>query len=349
MLNIGIVGCGYWGPNLIRNFNQLDDCRVKWICDGNAERLGHVQKLYPHAKASTSYETLVNDPELDGIVICTPVRTHFPMAKMSLEAGKHTFVEKPMSDSFANCQELHELAEANGLTLMVGHTFIYNPVVRKIKETIEAGELGDVLYISCRRLNLGLFQKDINVAWDLAPHDISIILFILNEMPSSVNCQGKAHLDKNIEDVTNMSLNFSNGGFATIQSSWLDPNKVREMTIVGSRQMLVYNDLEPIEKLRVFDKRVDRPPHYDTFGEFHYSYHYGDIHSHYIKQEEPLRIEAQHFLDSINNQTKPDSSALEGMQVVRILEASSESLALGGEQITLSESGQTEPEFVMAK
>jgi len=278
---------------------------------------------------------VVHDAEIDAVVIATPVRFHFEMGKKCLEAGKHTFIEKPMAMSVAESSILNELAEKQQLTLMVGHTFIYSSPVRKIREIIRSGDLGDILYISSRRLNLGLFQKDINVAWDLAPHDISIILYTLGEIPISVNCQGKAHFTKGVEDVTNITLNLSNGGFSTIQSSWLDPNKVREMTFVGSRKMLVYDDLEPIEKIKVYDKRVEIPPHYDTFAEFHYAYHYGDMYSPYLKQSEPLKVECKHFLDCIKTGEKSDSSGTEGLQVVQILEASSKSLKNGGSEIQI--------------
>jgi predicted dehydrogenase len=244
-------------------------------------------------------------------------------------------IEKPMASSVAECRELVDIAAKNNLTLMIGHTFIYSTPVLKIKEIIETGDLGDILYISSRRLNLGLFQKDINVAWDLAPHDISIILYIFGEMPKTVNCQGEAHINPNIEDITNMSMNFANGGFATIQSSWLDPNKIREMTFVGSRKMLVYDDVEPMEKIKVYDKRVVSPPHYDTFAEFHYSYHYGDMYSPYLKLVEPLKVECQHFIDCINSGEKPQTGGLEGLQVVQILEASSKSLKSGGSKVSI--------------
>jgi predicted dehydrogenase len=240
-----------------------------------------------------------------------------------------------MATSSADCEELVSLAAKNNLTLMVGHTFIYSTPVRKIKEIVDSGEIGDVQYISSRRLNLGLFQKDINVTWDLAPHDIAIILYLIGRPPASVNCQGKAHVNLSIEDVTNMSLNFDNGGFAIIHSSWLDPNKVREMVIVGSKRMIVYNDNEPLEKIKIYDKRVEAPPHYDTFAEFHYSYHYGDAHIPYLKQVEPLKVEAQHFLDCIRNGKKPETSGLDGLRVVQILEAASRSLKNDGAKVEI--------------
>lgn len=336
MLNVGIVGCGYWGPNLIRNFNSLADCCVKKVCDADADRLAYIKDLYPHAETTSEFSEIVGDDDIDAVTIVTPVRFHFDMAKASLLAGKHTFVEKPMAASVEQCEELVRIARDKGLTLMVGHTFVYSTPVRRIKEIVDSGELGEVQYISARRLNLGLFQKDINVAWDLAPHDISIILYILDTFPISANCQGKAHVKADIEDVTNMTLNFAKGGFATIQSSWLDPNKIRQITVVGNKKMLVYDDVEPIEKIKIYDKRVDIPPHYDTFGEFQYSYHYGDMYSPYLKLVEPLKVECRHFLDCIKDGTKPLSSGEEGLMVVKILQAASESLQKGGAEVKIS-------------
>ena len=254
----------------------------------------------------------------------------------SLLAGKHTFIEKPMASSVEHCEELVDLANKNGLVLMTGHTFLYSPVVRKIKEIIDKGDIGEIRYICARRLNLGLFQKDINVAWDLAPHDISIILSIMRELPITVNCRGSAHITPGIEDVTTMCLTFSGQRSAIIHSSWLEPRKTREMTIVGSKQMIVYDDVSPLEKIRIYDTRVERPPHYDTFAEFNYAYHYGDVHVPYIKQEEPLKTECQHFLDCINQATTPMTDGRQGLELIRILEASTQSLKLGGALVNLS-------------
>ena len=337
MLNIAAVGCGYWGPNLIRNFSSLSGCKIKMVCDVDENRLAHIKVLYPEVETTFRFEDIVNNADIDAIAIATPVRFHYGMAKRSLLSGKHTFIEKPMASSLSECEELIELAGNQNLTLMVGHTFVYSQPVRKIKQIVNSGELGEIQYISSRRLNLGLFQKDINVAWDLAPHDISIILYIMNEEPVSVNCQGKAHIAPDIEDVTNMTLSFPNGGFATIHSSWLDPNKVREMTFVGTKKMLVYDDVEPMEKIKIYDKGVKTPPHYNTFAEFHYSYHYGDIYSPYLKQLEPLQVECQHFLDCISSGSKPDSSGIEGMKVVQILEAATVSLKNGGGRVKIAE------------
>src|SRR5580693_10508607 len=334
-IKVGVAGCGYWGPNLIRNFRGLADCHLKMMCDLSTARLKHLKSLYPEVEGETDYRHMLNGINLDAVVIATNVKTHFPLAKAALLAGKHTFIEKPMAASVEHCQELVDLARKKGLVLMTGHTFLYSPVVRKIKEIIDKGDIGDIRYISARRLNLGLFQKDINVAWDLAPHDLSIILSIMGEMPESVNCRGSAHITPGIEDVTTMCLSFSGQRSATVQSSWLDPRKVREMTIVGSKRMIVYDDLAPLEKIRVFDMRVERPPHYDTFAEFHYAYHYGDVYTPFVKQEEPLKTECQHFLDCIHQGLVPLTDGEKGMNLVRILEASTESLKLGGGAVQL--------------
>ena len=336
MFNIGIVGCGYWGPNLVRNFNSLSDCTVKWLCDANPDRLAYMKKLYRNIETTVKYEDMVNNNDIDAVAIATPVRLHFKMAKAALLAGKHTLIEKPMAASSEECTELIALAQKQSLTLMVGHTYIYSACVRKIKEIVEDGDLGEIQYISSRRLNLGLFQKDINVTWDLAPHDLTIVLYVLGKTPTGVNCQGKAHVTEEIEDVTNMTLTFSNGAIALIQNSWLDPNKIRQMTFVGRRRMLIYDDTEPLEKIKSYDTRVESPPLYDTFAEFQYSYHYGDMYCPYIKQDEPLKIECQHFLDCINSGTEPISSGLDGLNVVQILEAASESLKSGGTMIPIA-------------
>jgi predicted dehydrogenase len=342
MINIAVVGCGYWGPNLIRNFNSFEDCKVKIACDLDQNRLAHIKTLYSGIETTTEYDRLLEDATIDAIAIATPVHLHYEMAQRSLQAGKHTFIEKPMASSAEKCKDLIRLAETQQLTIIVGHTFIYSPPVRKIKEIVRYGDLGEIQYISARRLNLGLFQTDINVTWDLAPHDISIIIYVLDRIPISVNCHGKAHVNPDIEDVTAMTLNFDNGAFATIQSSWLDPNKIREMTFVGSKRMLVYNDVEPIEKIKIYDKRVETPPHYDTFAEFHYSYHYGDMYAPYIKQYEPLKLECQEFLNSIKTGSKPQTGGLEGLQVVQILEAALESLKNNGAMVKIDPVDLTE-------
>jgi predicted dehydrogenase len=310
---------------------------MKVICDQDVNRLKQLKTLYPEVHTETDFAKVLSDKQLDAVVIATPVRFHFKMAKAALEADKHVFIEKPMASSSAECEELNAIAESKGLTLMIGHTFLYSAPVRKIKEIVKSGDIGQIQYISSRRLNLGLYQKDINVAWDLAPHDISIILYIMECSPLSVNCRGNAHITPGIEDVTNMALTFSNNQLATIHNSWLDPRKVREMTIVGTRRMIVYDDVEPLEKIKIYDARVDRPPHYNTFAEFTYSYHYGDIYVPYVKQEEPLKVETQHFLDCINTGATPISNGQHGLELVKILEASSQSLKNQGAAVYLNE------------
>jgi predicted dehydrogenase len=337
-IKIGVVGCGYWGPNLIRNFRALPDCSLKVMCDIDQERLDHLSMLYPEVEGTSDFKHMLNGIGLDAVVIATSVKSHFPMAKASLLAGKHVFIEKPMASSSAQCEELVELAAKKGRVLMAGYTFLYSPAVRKIKQIVDSGDIGEIRYICARRLNLGLFQKDINVAWDLAPHDISIIQHVMNEQPISVNCRGSANITPGVEDVTTMTLSFSKQRSAIIHSSWLDPRKVREMTIVGSKRMIVYDDVAPLEKIRVFDARVEVPPHYDTFAEFQYAYHYGDMYAPYIKQEEPLKTECQHFLDCIKTGTTPLTDGRQGLGLIRILEAASESLKQGGASVNVADS-----------
>lgn len=335
MTNIGIVGCGYWGPNLIRNFRSLSDCCVRKVCDKDKNRLNHIKSLYPEVGITLDYKDLVNDNRIHAIAIATPVSKHYKLAKMSLEAGKHTFIEKPMASSVSECKTLNDIADKKSLVLMVGHTFVYTNTVRKIKEIIKSGDIGDVLYIKSQRLNLGLFQNDINVAWDLAPHDISIILYLLDQMPFAINCQGKAHFHPEIEDVTTLMMDFKDNIFAVIQSSWLDPRKIREFTIIGSEKMIVYDDTEPLYKIKIFDKHVKIPKHYDTFGEFQYTYHYGDVYIPHLNHTEPLHVECQQFLDSIVKGEPSPSDGIVGMQIVQILEASTESLKADGKKIYL--------------
>jgi predicted dehydrogenase len=339
-IKVGVVGCGYWGPNLVRNLRQAADCQLKTLCDASEPRLAHMRRLYPEVMTTSQFKEVLQDSQLDAVVIATPARLHYQMAKEALNAGKHVFIEKPMARSEAEAAELESLAHRQGLVLMVGHTFLFSPAVRRMKEIIESGDIGEVQYVSARRLNLGLFQKDINVAWDLAPHDISILLHLLEELPVSVACQGSSHITRGVEDVTMMHLAFRKNRCAFIQNSWLDPKKVRQMTVVGSQRMIVYDDTEPLEKLKIYDARVEVPPHYDTFAEFTYSYHYGDSYVPYIKQEEPLKLECQHFIESILHETTPITNGRLGLEVVKILEAADQSLQLQGRPVTL---GATAP------
>jgi len=339
-IKVGVVGCGYWGPNLIRNLRQSPDCHLKMVCDKSQKRLSHMQRLHPDVAVTHHFEEMLNGADLDAMVIATPVGLHYEMARASLSAGKHVFIEKPMARTEAEAEELVAFAEHQGLVIMVGHTFLFSPAVRRMKEIVDAGDIGEVQYIAARRLNLGLFQKDINVAWDLAPHDISIVLHLLDELPVSVSCQGSSHVTRGIEDVTMMHLSFPKNRCAFIHNSWLDPKKVRQMTVVGSQRMIVYDDTEPLEKLKIYDARVEVPPHYDTFAEFTYSYHYGDAYVPYIKQDEPLKLECQHFLECIRDRCTPITGGRHGLDVVRILEAAGESLRQQGASVPLGDVSQ---------
>ena len=339
ILNVGIVGCGYWGPNLVRNFNAVRDCRVRLVCDMDAHRLAHIGKLYPTLETATDFQRLLQSSAVDAVVVATPARKHFELARQSLEAGKHVFIEKPMATSSTECEVLVQLAAQKNRTLMVGHTFLYSAPVRKIKQIVDAGDLGQICYVSSRRLNLGLFQKDINVVWDLAPHDISVISYVMGQVPCAVNCQGHAHLTPQVEDVANLTLQFPRGGFATVHNSWLDPRKVREMTIVGTKRMIVYDDLEPLQKIRIFDVRVETPPHYDTFAQFQFSYHYGDMYAPRLEQDEALKTECDHFIDCIRTGAQPLSGGHEGRDLVCVLEAASASLKQGGARVDVRACG----------
>jgi predicted dehydrogenase len=334
-MKIAVIGCGYWGPNLVRNLSQLNKVDELYCCDLDSNRLNLVKNLIPDVNPILDYKQLLKMPDLDGVVIATPVNSHFPLAKEFLEQGMHVLVEKPLTHSVESSMELIKVAKEKQRLLMVGHTFEYTAAVNKIKEIIESGELGKILYVSATRVNLGLFQNDINVVWDLAPNDISIILFVLGEFPDSVNCQGKAHFKSSIEDVAITTLNFKTGLVAFIHNSWLDPKKIRKITIVGTRKMLVYDDIEFQEKIKIYDKGLEIPPYYDTFAEFHFSYRSGDTYSPRIDEYEPLRKECDIFLECIKNEICPPTDGYNGLRVVAILEASSKSLKQAGRKVTL--------------
>jgi predicted dehydrogenase len=342
-LAVGIVGCGYWGPNLARNFKGDPRAAVVGLCDLEAGRLERMRELHPSARLFTDFDRMLRDCDPDAVVIATPVSSHHRLAKAALEAGKHVLVEKPMASTSEQCRELVELADRNRLVLMVGHTYLFSSAVRKISAIIREGGIGDLRYINCQRLNLGLFQQDINVAWDLAPHDLSIVLDLMGEPPEFLNCQGNAHFTAGVEDVTNLSLTFGKHRFATIQNSWLEPRKVRQMTFVGTRKMIVFDDLEPHGKIRIHDVRVERPPHYEDFAEFQYSYHYGDCHVPRIDQVEPLKVMCGHFVDCVLGGGTPLSCGRRGLELVRILEAASESLRHRGAPVSLKEAASRGP------
>jgi predicted dehydrogenase len=338
-MKIEVIGCGYWGPNLVRNFIQSHEVENLICCDLDPKRLARMKNLYPSVTVLTDYRELLESGDLDAVAIATPVKTHYAIAKDFLSRDRHVFVEKPFTHSYETALELVKLAEERKRVLMVGHTFEYTAAVNKVKEIVECGELGKILYISCIRVNLGLFQPDINVVWDLAPHDISIILYITGETPASVNSQGKAHFKPGIEDVATTTLNFRNGVIAFVHNSWLDPNKIRRTTIVGTRKMLVYDDVENQEKIKIFDKGVEVPPYYDTFADFQFSYRYGDIYSPRIQDYEPLRKLCDHFIECIPDGRPPHSDGYDGLRVVSVLEAASKSLRLSGKAIPVQMPG----------
>ncbi len=333
---MAVVGLGYWGPNWVRVINQLQRTNRIVCCDLSAARREQIAKLYPEVETIESVENVLADPEIEAAVVATPVGTHYDMARRFLEAGKSVLVEKPLAMSLKQAADLVGLSHRQARTLMVGHTFEYSSPVLKAKELIDSGELGDILYISSVRANLGLFQRDINVAWDLATHDISIILMLLGQMPEAVSCQAQSHYRNNVEDVALLTLHFPGGIIAFIHVSWLDPNKIRRATIVGSRKMVVYDDTALQEKIRVYDKGVTVQPHYQTYGEFQLSYRYGDIQIPRIEEAEPLKVECEHFLDCIHSGALPRTDGMSGLRVVSVLEAADISLNNGGQRVPVN-------------
>lgn len=335
-IRIGVVGAGYWGPNLVRNFNQFPDAEVAWVCDLEEARLAHIRNLYPSLYTTQDYLEIVTDPSIDAVCVATPARCHFDMAKQALDHGKHVLVEKPFTTSSSEAEALVGLAASRDRVLLVDHTFEYAPAVRKIQEIIQKGELGQISYVHMARLNLGLFQNDINVVWDLAPHDVSILNYVLKSEPIAVAAHGNRNVLPDVEDVSMLILYYPDEIVAYVHVSWLNPRKTREATFVGSKKMLVFDDVEPLEKVRIYDKGVSEPRHYDTFGEFQLSYRYGDIYTPFIENHEPLQLECRHFLDCIKGRATPASSGEVGLRVVRVLEAADESQRLNGARVPIT-------------
>jgi predicted dehydrogenase len=334
---IAVVGLGYWGPNWVRVIRQLQ-CTARVVCcDFSAARRASIKGPYPEVELADRIERVLDDPEIEAAIVATPVGTHYKLAHRLLTAGKSVLVEKPLAMATSQVSELLQLARKSSLTLMVGHTFEYSAPVLKAAELINSGELGEIFYISSVRANLGLFQRDINVAWDLATHDVSIILMLLGRMPLTVSCQGQGHYRSEVEDVALLTLHFANGVIAFVHVSWLDPNKIRRATIVGSKKMLVYDDTALQEKIRVYDKGVTVQPYYDTFGDFQLAYRYGDIRIPRVEEPEPLRVECEHFVDCIRTGATPRTDGLNGYRVVSVLEAAEISLRNGGHPVTLSQ------------
>lgn len=331
-LKLAIVGCGYWGPNLARVFSENDRSEVRWLVDRDHERLARLAKRYPHARVATDVSDMLADPETSAVALATPVSTHFPLAKACLDAGKSVLVEKPMAQSVAECTELIQLAARKKLTLMVDHTFIYTAAVRKMKSLISAGELGEIYYFDSVRVNLGLFQHDVNVIWDLAPHDLTIMDYCLGKRPVSVAAHGACHVKgSTIENIAYLTLRFPDDTIAHFHVNWLAPAKIRRIIIGGSRKMLVYDDLSPDEKLKLYDKGLELSAcsplesHQVLAG-----YRIGDVHVPNLESTEALKREAEHFLDCVRTGQEPESNGEAGRRVVEILEAAQESLHRNG-------------------
>jgi predicted dehydrogenase len=325
-IQIGVIGCGYWGPKLARNFHDLPDATLTSVSDLREDRLSEVKKLYPDIFVTRNCHDLFNG-RADAVVIATPVHTHYALTKAALEAGKHVLVEKPLTARSDQARELVDLATTRGLVLMVGHTFVYNPAVVAVRDVIQTGQLGNIFYINATRVNLGLLQPDINVMWDLAPHDISILLFILGQNPVSVSARGAVYVNttSNLHEVVYLTLFFKDGLMTNLRLSWLDPVKQRRLTVVGSQKMLVYDDIRE-DKVIIYDKGVEIPPYSVTEDEFRASYRHGAEAVYSLQWTEPLKAECQHFLDCIRYGIRPRSDGHEGMKVLRILETAQTSL-----------------------
>lgn len=325
-LVVALVGYGYWGPNLLRNYMELPGAVVKTVCDRDPSALAKAHARYPVVNVTEDYEDVLRDPEIDAVLIATPISTHYDLAMAAINAGKHVFVEKPMTSSVAQARKLVEAAANAGLTLMVGHTFEFSAPVLAIKDLIDSGELGEIYYISSSRINLGLHQKDVSVIWDLAPHDFSILFSWLGEEPDQVTAVGRGCVSCDIPDVAFVTLHFPSGAVAEVQLSWLSPVKLRRTLVVGSKKMLVYDDTESVEKVKLFDHGVDVASP-QSYGEFQLSYRTGDIVSPHLEATEPLQAEAKHFIESILTRTTPLTDGESGLRVVRALERAEASLS----------------------
>jgi predicted dehydrogenase len=331
MVGVAVVGLGYWGPNLVRNLHEVEDAHPALVCDLRPEALETIQRRYPAVRATTDFNEVLADPAIEAVAVSTPVSSHFELAARALEAGKHVFVEKPLTASSDEALELIELADHHGLLLMPGHTFLYSPPVNMIRSLIASGELGEIYFISTSRVNLGLHQSDVSVAWDLGPHDFSILRYWLDETPSHASALSRGCVIPDIPDVAFIDLEFPSGTVAHVELSWLAPSKLRRTTIVGSRKMIVYDDTSN-EPVRVFDSGVMlRDP--ETFGEYKLSYRTGDIVSPHLEVAEPLKLELQDFVDAIRTGSVPRSSRELGLEVVRMIEAVDASLEQNGAKV----------------
>lgn len=324
-VTVGLIGHGYWGPNLMRNYMELQSARLKWVCDVRSDRVEKAVTRYPSVQATTNIDDVLGDPEVDAVLIATPISTHHELTMRALRAGKHVFVEKPMATSVTQCDEMCAASAELGLVLMVGHTFVYSPPVRAVKRIIESGQLGDVYFVTSSRVNLGLHQRDVSVIWDLAPHDLSMLEYWLGEPPASVQVMGRSCIGNGQPDVAFLNLRYASGIVASLEVSWVSPVKLRRTVIVGSKKMLIFDDTESVEKVKVFDEGVDfKDP--VTFGEFQLSYRTGDIYSPRIDSTEPLFVEASHFVECIQTGAAPLTDGAAGRSVVAALEAAEQSI-----------------------
>ena len=322
---VAVIGAGYWGPNLIRNFSVTPNCQVKYVCDLSEERLAIIQRSFSFVTTTTSYEEVLHDAEVDAVIISTPVSTHFSLAIQALHAGKSVFVEKPMAHSVAECKELIDLAERKNLLLAVDHTFLFTGAVEKIKDLIETKELDELYYFDSERINLGLIQSDVNVIWDLAPHDISIMNYLFDgAKPISVFATGTSSITKKHVEMAHITIEFDTGAVGHIHVSWISPLKIRKILIGGKKKMILYNDLEPSEKIKIYDKGVSFDP--DPATSFRPLYRAGDVFIPKLDETEALKKEAQHFVQAILQKTPLLSGGSMGLEVVRILEACDRSL-----------------------
>jgi predicted dehydrogenase len=332
MINLGIMGVGYWGPNLVRDFTQLSEANILRVCDLKEENLSKIKNRYPQLKTTKNYLDLIQNQKIEALVISTPAVTHFKLTKEGLLNNKHIFCEKPLALSTKEGEELVRLSREKEKILMVGHLLKYHPAVRKLKEYVEKGELGNVYYIYSTRVNLGKVRKEENALWSFAPHDISIILYLLDEEPEEVTAKGGSYLQKGVEDVIFLTLRFPNQVIAHIHVSWLDPHRIRKTTVVGSKKMAVFDDTEIQEKIKIYDRGIERGKPYDTYEEL-LTLRLGDTYIPRVDLSEPLKIECQHFLDCIKESKKPLTDGEDGLKVLRVLEAAQESLDKGGKPV----------------
>jgi len=334
MIKIGVIGYGYWGPNVVRNFMSTEGAQIISICDIDKNALNRAKKNYPELKTASNSSEILTSPEIDAVAIVTPVYTHFELAKKAVQNGKHIFVEKPFTSSVAEAEELIELAEKKKVKIMVDHTFLFTGAVRKIKELTEEGILGNLYYFDSTRVNLGLFQHDINVIWDLTPHDLSIMDYVVQEKPSAITATGKEHFGRGLEDIAYITVFFDSNIIAHFNVNWLSPVKIRMTLIGGEKKMLVWNDLESDEKVKIYDRGVNIEDKEGIY-ELLVSYRSGDILIPVVEKTEALKLEAEYFIDCIENNKTPINDGYAGLNVVRILEASDHSIKNNGKIVKL--------------